>query len=64
MTPALETSSLRLRPLELADAAQVQILFPDWEIVRYLANKVPWPYPFLLTNEKRVAKMVVSWRDG
>jgi [ribosomal protein S5]-alanine N-acetyltransferase len=45
MTPALETSSLRLRPLELADAAQVQILFPHWEIVRYLANKVPWPYP-------------------
>ena len=45
MTPALETSSLLLRPLELADAAQVQILFPHWEIVRYLANKVPWPYP-------------------
>jgi [ribosomal protein S5]-alanine N-acetyltransferase len=45
MTPALETPRLILRPLELADAAQVQILFPHWEIVRYLANKVPWPYP-------------------
>jgi [ribosomal protein S5]-alanine N-acetyltransferase len=45
MTPTLETSRLLLRPLELADAAQVQILFPHWEIVRYLANKVPWPYP-------------------
>lgn len=45
MTPPLETTRLILRPLELADAAQVQILFPRWEIVRYLANKVPWPYP-------------------
>ena len=45
MAPALETPRLILRPLELADAEQVQILFPHWEIVRYLANKVPWPYP-------------------
>ena len=34
-----------LRPLELADAAQTQLLFPHWEIVRYLAKSVPWPYP-------------------
>ena len=45
MTPALETSRLLLRPLEIADADEVQILFPKWEIVRYLANHVPWPYP-------------------
>jgi [ribosomal protein S5]-alanine N-acetyltransferase len=45
MTPALETPRLFLRPLELADAAQTQILFPHWEVVRYLANVVPWPYP-------------------
>lgn len=41
----LETSRLLLRPLELADAEQIQILFPHWEIVRYLRNAVPWPYP-------------------
>jgi RimJ/RimL family protein N-acetyltransferase len=29
----------------LADAEQTQHLFPHWEIVRYLANVVPWPYP-------------------
>jgi ribosomal-protein-alanine N-acetyltransferase len=29
----------------LADAEQTQLLFPHWEIVRYLANVVPWPYP-------------------
>lgn len=42
---ALETPRLLLRPLELADAAQIQMLFPHWEIVRYLRNTVPWPYP-------------------
>jgi [ribosomal protein S5]-alanine N-acetyltransferase len=43
--PAFETPRLLLPPLELADAAQVQVLFPHWEIVRYLAAVVPWPYP-------------------
>ena len=41
----LETSRLWLRPLELSDAVQTQILFPQWEIVRFLTNGVPWPYP-------------------
>jgi [ribosomal protein S5]-alanine N-acetyltransferase len=45
LTPALETSRLVLRPLELADAEQAQALFPHWEIVRYIRNAVPWPYP-------------------
>lgn len=45
VTPTLATSRLILRPLELADAEQIQILFPHWEIVRYFANQVPWPYP-------------------
>ncbi len=44
-TPQLETPRLILRPLTLADAAQVQALFPHWEIVRYLTSDVPWPYP-------------------
>jgi len=34
-----------LRPLELVDAEQVQLIFPQWEIVRYLDSRVPWPYP-------------------
>ncbi len=38
------TARLLLRPLELADAAQIQQIFPHWEIVRYLLNRVPWPY--------------------
>jgi RimJ/RimL family protein N-acetyltransferase len=31
--------------LELADAAQAQVLFAEWDIVRYLNKSVPWPYP-------------------
>jgi RimJ/RimL family protein N-acetyltransferase len=45
MTPPLETARLLLRPAELSDAERTQILFPQWEIVRHLANRVPWPYP-------------------
>lgn len=45
MVPALETARLILRPLELADAEQVQRIFPHWGIVQFLANRVPWPYP-------------------
>jgi [ribosomal protein S5]-alanine N-acetyltransferase len=45
MTPILETARLLLRPLELADADQIQRLFPQWEVVRYLAATIPWPYP-------------------
>jgi [ribosomal protein S5]-alanine N-acetyltransferase len=45
LTPQLETARLLLRPLELADAAQAQVLFAEWEIVRYLNKSVPWPYP-------------------
>lgn len=41
----LQTPRLFLRPLEIADAQQAQLLFPHWEIVRFLSNAVPWPYP-------------------
>ncbi len=45
MTPTLETPRLILRPLEIADADQIQILFPQWDIVRLMASVIPWPYP-------------------
>lgn len=45
MTPPLETRRLLLRPIELADVPQIQIVFPRLEIVRYLTTRVPWPYP-------------------
>jgi [ribosomal protein S5]-alanine N-acetyltransferase len=43
--PELQTRRLWLRPLTMADGPQIQLQFPRWEIVRYLNNKVPWPYP-------------------
>ena len=43
--PSLETPRLLLRPLELADADQTQILFPHWDVVKHLNNRIPWPYP-------------------
>ncbi|HMD76936.1 MAG TPA: GNAT family N-acetyltransferase [Terracidiphilus sp.] len=45
MIPTGTTERLILRPLELADAVAIQEHFPRWEIVRYLLNRVPWPYP-------------------
>jgi [ribosomal protein S5]-alanine N-acetyltransferase len=45
MVPDGRTERLLLKPLELADAEQIQKIFPHWEIVRYLLNRVPWPYP-------------------
>jgi ribosomal-protein-alanine N-acetyltransferase len=45
MTPPLETPRLLLLPLTLDDAAQIQLLFPRWEIVQYLNAIVPWPFP-------------------
>jgi RimJ/RimL family protein N-acetyltransferase len=45
MTPTLTTARLILRPLEISDAEQIQALFPHWEMVKYLAKLVPWPYP-------------------
>jgi [ribosomal protein S5]-alanine N-acetyltransferase len=44
-TIPIETPRLLLRSLELADAQQVQAIFPQWEIVKYLNRKVPWPFP-------------------
>ena len=62
MVPTLETPRLILRPLELADAAQLQVLFPHWEIVRYLNHRVPWPYPpdGVLTYYREVALPAVA----
>jgi len=45
MVDRLETPRLELRPLELADAEQAQRIFPHWEVVRFLAKRIPWPYP-------------------
>ena len=45
MIVPLETTRLFLRPLQLADAAHAEELFPQWEIVKFLNAGVPWPWP-------------------
>jgi RimJ/RimL family protein N-acetyltransferase len=45
MVPELRTERLLLRPLSIADEAQLQRVFPQWDVVRWLDAKVPWPYP-------------------
>ena len=44
-TPVLTTARLILRPLRLADAPQIQQVFPHWEILKYMSAAIPWPYP-------------------
>lgn len=43
--PVIATARLLLCPLTLADAGPIQRHFPHWEIVRFLNDRVPWPYP-------------------
>jgi RimJ/RimL family protein N-acetyltransferase len=45
MMPEGQTERLLMRPLELADADQIQEQFPHWEIVKFMNSRVPWPYP-------------------
>jgi RimJ/RimL family protein N-acetyltransferase len=45
MVPEGSTARLLLRPLEIGDAPLIQELFPHWEVVKFLPNRVPWPYP-------------------
>jgi [ribosomal protein S5]-alanine N-acetyltransferase len=44
-TPVLQTPRLTLHPLQLSDAAEVQPLFAQWEIVKQLNARIPWPFP-------------------
>ena len=43
--PMIETERLLLTPLELTDAPAIQRQFPRWEIVKFMAAHIPWPYP-------------------
>lgn len=34
-----------MRPITLGDAPAVQKYFNDWNIIKHMSVKVPWPYP-------------------
>jgi RimJ/RimL family protein N-acetyltransferase len=44
-TPVLHSERLTLRPIRLGDGAAMQRRFPQWEVVRWLSTRTPWPYP-------------------
>jgi ribosomal-protein-alanine N-acetyltransferase len=44
-TPVLHSARLTLRPVRLEDGPAMQKRFPQWEVVRYLNARTPWPYP-------------------
>ncbi|MEO8077814.1 MAG: hypothetical protein ABI818_15925 [Acidobacteriota bacterium] len=58
MLTLLETARLHLAPIQRDDAQAVQAIFPQWEVVRYLASTVPWPY---LGNTRTRA---LGWRSA
>ncbi len=66
MIPTLHTARLVLRPISLDDAHQVQAIFPQWEIVRYLASHVPWPFPpdGVVTYYREIALPAMERGDG
>jgi len=43
--PKYETKRLILKAVTLSDATSYTKHFVDYEVIRYLANTVPWPYP-------------------
>ena len=45
MMSTLETTRLIMRPLRQEDSSAIQELFPHWEIVKHLSDRIPWPYP-------------------
>ena len=40
-----ETERLILKPITKQDIASYQKNFADYEVIRFLAATVPWPYP-------------------
>lgn len=45
MTPTFQTNRLTLRCLRREDGPRIQSVFPNMEVVEYLASAIPWPYP-------------------
>ena len=44
-TPTLQTPRLLLRPVSLMDAPAIQAHFGNWNVIKHIGGKVPWPYP-------------------
>ncbi len=67
-TPVLHTEHLTLRPCRLEDTPTIQRRFNQWDVVKYLAAGVPWPYPddgaatnMVETQEEMAAGKKMIW---
>ena len=59
-TPRLETRRLILRPVVESDIDANRRRFPQWDVVKYLSDSVPWPVPdseFEIAMADTLAKM-------
>ena len=45
MIEEIETERLILKPPTLEDACSYQRNFADYEVIKHLADSIPWPYP-------------------
>lgn len=45
IVPTFTTERLIVRAMVPADVPAYQANFNDWEVIRHLSRKVPWPYP-------------------
>jgi RimJ/RimL family protein N-acetyltransferase len=43
--PDIRTERLLLRRLTRGDAASLQPLFADWDVIHHMSKEIPWPYP-------------------
>ena len=43
--PVLKTKRLHLRAARIEDAPAIQKYFNNFEIIKYIGNDIPWPYP-------------------
>jgi [ribosomal protein S5]-alanine N-acetyltransferase len=44
-TPTFATARLILRPATVMDAPAIQAQFCNWNVIKHIGGKVPWPYP-------------------
>jgi [ribosomal protein S5]-alanine N-acetyltransferase len=64
-TPRLETRRLILRPAVASDIDANRRRFPQWDVVKYLSDSVPWPVPdrdFEVAMADTLAKMAARER--
>lgn len=64
VTPTLITTRLRLRPVTVADAPNIQAGFASWAVIQNMSPQVPWPYPDDGAERWINEYVLPSYKDG